>query len=207
MTSLPILTLLLLLPTLGLRAEEAIDDSTPAKAIASLTNPKKLATLKGERAANPRLQKCLYWLASAEARGEKPEAVLDEALQLNRTAGTLYGGFVRWGILENLRLAKEYGILTPQGMAELRQGNSATITMGVYAGQEAEVDYVIPLALPELRNQVFNLELLPTKLKRAKGAKIGERQKVFGKELHDAGLLSDLGLLELSVRSAPEAWQ
>lgn len=207
MTFLPILILLLLLPTLGVGAEETIDDSTPAKAIASLTDPKKLATLKGERAANPRLQKCLYWLASAEARGEKPEAVLDEALQLNRTAGTLYGGFVRWGILENLRLAKEYGILTPQGMAELRQGNSATITMGVYAGQEAEVDYVIPLALPELRNQVFNLELLPTKLKRAKGAKIGERQKVFGKELHDAGLLSDLGLLEIIVRSAPEAWQ
>ena len=179
--------------------------STAAVAIAAQTDPAKLATLKGERAANPRLQKCLYWLASAEARGEKPETVLDEALQLNRTAGTLYGGFVRWGILENLRLAKEYGILTPQGMAELRQGNSATITMGEYAGQEAEVDYVIPLALPELRNQVFNLELLPTKLKRAKGAKIGERQKVFGKELHDAGLLSDLGLLELSVRSAPEA--
>ena len=200
-------TFLLLLPTVEVRAEETIDESTPAKAIASLTDPTKLVTLKGERAANPRLQKCLYWLASAEARGEKPEAVLDEALQLNRTAGTLYGGFVRWGILENLRLAKEYGILTPQGMAELRQGNSATITMGVYAGQEAEVDYVIPLALPELRNQVFNLELLPTKLKRAKGAKIGERQKVFGKELHDAGLLSDLGLLELSVRSAPEAWQ
>ena len=35
MTSLPILTLLLLLPTMGLRAEEAIDDSTPARPIAS----------------------------------------------------------------------------------------------------------------------------------------------------------------------------
>ena len=35
MTSLPILTLLLLLPSLGVRAEVMIDDSTPAKAIAS----------------------------------------------------------------------------------------------------------------------------------------------------------------------------
>ena len=35
MTSLPFLTLLLLLPTMGVRAEEAIDESTPAKAIAS----------------------------------------------------------------------------------------------------------------------------------------------------------------------------
>ena len=49
MTSLPIFAFLLLLPTLGVRAEEAIDDSTPAKAIASLTDPQKLATLKEER--------------------------------------------------------------------------------------------------------------------------------------------------------------
>jgi hypothetical protein len=51
---------------------------TPAFAIASLTDPAKLATLKGERAANPRLQKCVYWLAYAEEQGQKPEAVLDD---------------------------------------------------------------------------------------------------------------------------------
>jgi hypothetical protein len=92
-TFLPILTLLLLLPTIGLRAEEAIDESTPARAIASLTDPKKLATLKGEREGNPRLQKCVYWLAYAEEQGEKPEAVLDESAKLNKTAGTPYAGF------------------------------------------------------------------------------------------------------------------
>ena len=75
MTFIPILTLLLLLPTLGVRAEEAIDEATPAKAIASLTDPKKLATLKGERAVNPRLQKCLYWIESYEKSkaGERVE--------------------------------------------------------------------------------------------------------------------------------------
>jgi hypothetical protein len=52
---------------MGLRAEEAIEDATPAKAIASLTDPKKLATLKGELEANPRMQRCVYWLAMAEA--------------------------------------------------------------------------------------------------------------------------------------------
>jgi len=41
MTFLPILTLLLLLPTIGVRAEEAVDEATPAKAIASLTDPRK----------------------------------------------------------------------------------------------------------------------------------------------------------------------
>jgi hypothetical protein len=137
-------------------------------------------------------------LATAEAAGEQPGTVLDEAAKLNGTAGTAYAGFIRWGMLENLRLAKELGILTPEGMAELRRGHSATITKGDHVGEEAEADHVIPRAVcPELSNQVFNLELLPARLNRAKGAKIGERQRVFGKELHDAELLSDEGWAKL----------
>ena len=193
MTSLPILTLLLLLPTMGVRAEETID-STPVKTIASLTDPAKLATLKGERAANPSLQKCVYWLAYAEGQGQKPEAVLDESAKLNKTEGTPYAGFVRWGLLENLKIAKELGLLTPEGIAELRRGNSATITKGQYAGQEAEADHVIPRSVcPELQNQVMNLELLPASLNRAKSDKVTERAKVFAKELYDEKLLSEVG--------------
>ena len=169
--------------------------STAAVAIAAQTDPAKLATLKGERAANPRMQRCVYWLAWAEAAGEKPEAVLDEAARLNGTSGTPYAGFVRWGMLENLRLAKDYGLLNPEGMAELRKGKAATITKGEYAGQEAQADHVIPLSVcPELENQVFNLELLPAKLNQTKGAKIGERQKFFARELFDGKLLSEAGL-------------
>jgi len=111
--------------------------STAAVAIAAQTDPAKLATLKGERAANPRLQKCVYWLAYAVEQGQKPEAVLDESAKLNKTQGTPYAGFVRWGLLENLKIAKDLGLLTPEGMAELRRGKSATITKGQYAGQEA----------------------------------------------------------------------
>ena len=193
MTFIPILTLLLLLP-IGLRAEETIDESTPAKAIASLTDPVKLATLKGERAANPSLQKCVYWLAYAEEQGGKPEAVLDESAKLNKTEGTPYAAFVRWGLLENLKIAKELGLLTPEGMAELKQGKSAIITKGQYAGQKAEADDVIPKALcPELKNQVMNLELLPASLIRAKNDKVTDRAKVFAKELYEAKLLSEEG--------------
>ena len=193
MTSLPILCLLLLLP-MGVRAEETIDDSIPAKVIASLTDPAKLATLKGERAANPLLQKCIYWLAYAEEQGEKPEAVLDESAKLNKTSGTPYAGFVSWGLLENLKIAKELGLLTPEGMAELKQGKSATITKGQYSGQKAEAEDVIPTALcPELQNQVLNLELLPASLKKAKSDKVTKRAKVFAKELYEAKLLSEEG--------------
>jgi len=191
MTSIPILTLLLLLPTMGVVLEAM---AVPAKAIASLTGSAKLATLKGEREANPFLQKCVYWLAYAEKKGEKPEAVLDESAKLNMTAGTPYAGFVSWGLLENLKIAKELGLLTPEGMAELKQGKPATITKGEYSGQKAEADCVIPRTLcPELQNQVMNLELIPASLIRSKNDKVTDRAKVFAKELYEAKLLSQEG--------------
>lgn len=168
--------------------------STAAVAIASQTDPAKLATLKGEGASNPRLQKCVYWLAYAEEQGEKPEAVIDESAKLNKTAGTTYASFLSWGLLENLKIAKELGLLTPEGMAELKGGKSATITKGQYAGQKAEADLVIPKAVcPELQNQVMNLELLPASLIRAKSDKVTDRARVFAKELYDAKLLSGEG--------------
>jgi len=167
-------------------------DSSPSAAIASLTDPVKLATLKGERTANPRLQKCVCWLAYAEQQGEKPQAVLDESARPNKTAGTPYAGFVHWGLSENLKIAKELGLLNPEGMAELRRGNSATITKGQYARQRVEADHVIPRAVcPELANQVMNLELLPASLNRAKSDQVTERARVSAKELYDAKLLSD----------------
>jgi hypothetical protein len=96
--------------------------------------------------------------------------------------------------LENLKIAKELGLLTPDGLAELRRGKSATITKGQYAGQEAEADHVIPKAVcPELQNQVMNLELLPASLNRAKSDKVTDRARVFARELHEAKLLSEDG--------------
>ena len=175
-------------------AVPSIKAGTSASALASLTDPAKLATLKGEQAANPLLQKCVYWLAYAEGQGEKPEAVIDESAKLNKTAGTAYAGFLSWGLLENLKIAKELGLLTPEGMAELKQGKSATITKGQYAGQEAEADLVIPMSLcPEVQNQVMNLELLPASLKKSKSDKVTDRARVFAKELYEAKLLSEEG--------------
>jgi hypothetical protein len=167
---------------------------TAAVAISALTDPAKLATLKGERAVNPRLQKCVYWLAYAEEQGQEPEAVLDESAKLNKTAGTPYAGFLSWGLLENLKIAKELGLLTSEGMTELKQGKSATITKGQYSGQKAEPDAVIPRTVcPELKNQVMNLELLPASLKKDKIDKVTDRAKVFAKELYESKLLSEKG--------------
>jgi len=134
-------------------------------------------------------------MRNTRSRGRSgSDAVLDESAKLNKTACTPYAGFLSWGLLENLKIAKELGLLTPEGMAELRQGKSATITKGEYSGQKADADVVIPVALcPELQNQVMNLELLPASLMRAKIDKVTDRARVFAKELYEAKLLSEEG--------------
>jgi hypothetical protein len=204
MTSLPILTLLLLLPTIGLRAEETIDESTPAKAIASLTDPKKLATLKSERASNPRFQKCLYWLAvGGRVMNRNPmnddwqgmNEIIVESSRLNKTFGTPYASRIKYSLLVGYIRAKEYGLFTSAGLEELKQGKSATITKGRYAGQEATADHAIPRSVcPELDNQIFNLRLLPSKFNSSKGDKVGEEQVKYAEELNKGGLLSAEGL-------------
>ena len=174
--------------------EEAIDDSTPAMAIASLTDPQKLANLQGERASNPRFQKCLYWLATARAKGESPSDVIASANLKNGEQVTSYGTLLSSSLIANLAEADKLGLFSPEGLDELRRGKSAKITKGEYAGQEAEADDVIPRALcPELQNQVMNLELLPASLIRAKSDNMTERAKVFAKELYEAKLLSEEG--------------
>lgn len=89
-------TVKLLIPilfiALGSFAEQRIQ--TPAIALASLTDPAKLSTLRGERAANPRLFKCVYWLATAKEQGQDPKRVLADAAKLNGTSGTPYAGFL-----------------------------------------------------------------------------------------------------------------
>ena len=174
--------------------KKADDISFRSVWIAALTDPSKLATLKGERAANSRLQKCVYWLATAKMRGGDPAKLIDETNQDNKVDGKPYGKFIKAGLLRNLKIAEELGLLTPEGLAELRRGNCATITLGPYAGQEATADHIIPRSIcPELDNQIFNLELLPAQMNSAKGNKITDRARVFARELYDAGLLSEEG--------------
>jgi len=176
------------------RGEETIDDSTPAMAIASLTDPQKLAMIQGERASNPRFQKCLYWLATARAKGESPSDVMASANLKNGEQVTSYGTLLSSSLTANLAEADKLGLFSLEGLDELRRGKSATITKGEYAGQKAEADLVISSAVcPELQNQVMNLELIPASLIRAKSGKVAERAKVLAKKLYEAKLLSEDG--------------
>jgi len=181
-----LLLVALLMFALSLRAEDYAGN------IASLIGPSKLATLR-ERGANPRIQKCVYWLEEAGKAGLKPKRVAHEAVAeagYKSSAATL----TEQSLLRNLDIAAKLGCLDADGLAKMRRGDAPTVRKGPYAGEVASVDHIIPLAVvPELDCVIANLELLPLKLNESKNSKIGDRQKSLAKKLREAGLLSAEG--------------
>ena len=169
-------------------------DVTPAKAIASLTDPKKLVTLKGWRATNARFQKCLYWLHKGVEEGMDIDGILEETKKKNNTAGTKYAVRLYAVLSISYEKAEEFGLFTDAGLNELRQGKSATITKGEYAGQEATADHYIPRAVcPELENQIINLRLSPASVNSRKGDEVKKYNLEYAEQLHRDGLLSQDG--------------
>ena len=167
--------------------------------IASLIEPSKLATL-GKRGANSRVQKCVYWLATAKAAGEKSDKVAGDAVVragYTKEAAAL----TKAELLRNLDIAEKLGCLDADGLAKMRRGNAPTVRKGPYAGDIASIDHIIPRAVaPELDNVIANLELLPLKLNESKNDKIGDRQRDMAKKFHAAGLLNSAGLKAVEAR-------
>jgi hypothetical protein len=92
-------------------------------------------------------------------------------------------------MIRNLRIEDQLGCLTSEGLAEMRRGRSPTVTRGPYAGDELSVDHIIPFAVvPQLDHVIANLEMMPLRMNRSKGDKIGERQRALERKLRDAGL-------------------
>lgn len=151
---------------------------TAAEAVTMLTLPAKLDTLKGDRAANQRLGKACYWL---HVSGD-PEEVIEAAI-----ADTPRGRLVKESLRRNLKILHGLGCLGEENLAKLRRGRSPIITRGPYAGEPAEVDHIVPVAVaPEFGNWIGNLEFMPRTLNRRKGAKMGERQWSHYRKLIDA---------------------
>jgi hypothetical protein len=162
--------------------------------IANLIAPAKLATL-GERGANPRVQKAVYWLATARQQGEKPANVLDRAVALAGYKNPDAAKLTKNALLRNLDIAEKLGCLNGTGLNEMRHGKAATVMKGPYKGDQLSVDHIIPRAVvPELDNVIANLELMPLRMNEQKNATIGSRQRDLAKKLYQAGLLSRKGL-------------
>lgn len=171
----------------------------PAAIIAELIQPDKLATLR-QRGANPRIQKCVYWLATAQQANANLTNLLNSAIARAGYTNTLAAQLTRDALLRNLDIAAKLGCLDADGLSEMRKGNAPTIRQGPYAGQELSVDHIIPRAVClELDNVIANLELLPQRLNSAKGDRVGARQLALAQTLARAGLLTPVGVQQVQA--------
>ena len=185
------------LPSIALRLAlcvvltgKALAHDVAVVAVASLIDPAKLATLQGERAANRRVLKCVYWLNDARTRGLQPATVISEAQELNLSVEQRRAPLVEAALLRNLDIAEKLGCLTPENLDRMRHGTSPVISRGPYAGERAEVDHIVPIAVePALGNEIANLELLPSTLNRRKGASMGERQRSYLEKFRSLNLI------------------
>lgn len=158
-------------------------------AIAAQSDPAKLVTL-GSRGANPRLKRIVFYLAQARDAGADPARVIEDAQKANGSAGTPRAALVKSSLLRNLKIADGLGLLTASNRAALRHGAAPVVTRGPYAGQRAEVDHIVPRSLArDLDHELANLEMLPARLNRQKGARVGERQLDYARRFQAAGLL------------------
>jgi hypothetical protein len=141
--------------------------------------------------ANADLQSARYvaQLFEAQQAGVDPVKCASEAAALAGMKGDAAQLTVE-AMVRNLRIADQLGCLTAEGIAEMRRGRSPTVTRGPYAGDELSVDHIIPFAVvPQLDHVIANLEMMPLRMNRSKGDKIGERQRALERKLRDAGLV------------------
>ena len=172
-----------------------------AEILAALTDPEKLDSLKGKRAATPRLRKSCYWLEAARREGLEPAGLIEAAQRENGSHGTKRAELLKESLLRNRTILERLGCLDEAGMAKLRKGNAPTITKGPYAGELATGDHIIPRSVcPELDNKLFNLEFMPETLNQKKAAKVGDRQLQLARKWQRLGVLSEVGLRAVEAK-------
>lgn len=183
----------LLLACLALPAVAPVragDASASITAIAALTDPAKIATLKGERAANDRLHKVMAALEAGRIAGVVPSKILDEALR-RTDPNAVHVAAVKEMLLCNFELCQRQAVFTPDNLARLQSGRSPLVTSGSYIGQTYDVDHVIPVhEFPALGKELANLLYVPAHLNRSKGADIKQRALDLGTKLAAAGILT-----------------
>ena len=182
-----------LLLWLSVLAVTAATKPDHAERIASLIDPAKLATLR-PRGAIPRVQKIVYQLEIARRERVQIGPVVDVALRKAGVTNRLVAQLTKDTMLRNLNIASRLGCLTDEGLDEMKQGKSPTITVGPYTGDQLSVDHIVPLDVaPELDHVIANVELMPARMNSSKKDKVGARQRDFAMKFYGAGLLSPEG--------------
>lgn len=168
-----------------------------AERIASLIDRAKLATLTWERAANPRVNKAMYYLEMARREGQDLDAVLDEALKSYWDAPK-HAALVRSALTRNFNGANRRKCFEGTEWESMRRGKAPTIQKGDFAGEKLEVDHLLPIArAPYLGNEIANLCYLPRKLNRRKKASLSKAYRTLSGYLLEAGVISAVQFAEL----------
>ena len=171
---------------------QAADTPPAIPAVAALSDPAKISTLKTERAANARLLKILAWLEEARRSGIVPSKIIDEAQKLNGDQPP-HSTLVKEMLLRNFEYAGRASLLNDDNLTRMKSGRSPIVPAGTstYAGERYEVDHIIPLAeFPQFGNDLINLILVPQTVNRRKSDEIKQRALDLGRKLTDANLLS-----------------
>jgi hypothetical protein len=180
---------------LPLRAAPESPQAIATEILAPLLDPVKVATLKGDRPANTRLYKVLYWLETARRAGGDVSAVLDAAQVRAHYAETPGARADKIAISGNRKALEDFGCFTVEGMAKLRKGGSPTITQGPHAGDSIALDHVLPRSVvPELAARFYNLEAIASRVNLAKSATITRREVAIARRWRREELLSSEGL-------------
>ncbi|MDC0315014.1 hypothetical protein OAL62_01315 [bacterium] len=182
--------------------EVPTDEETVAKVssrfpgiVAPLIDPAKLDSLKGKRAATPRLRKACYYLEMAKRDGNDLGTVIDQAHALTGPHKAERMKAQEDSLIRNVTILERLGCLDEAGMPKLRRGKAPTITKGPYAGEIVTGDHIIPRSVcEELDERLYNLEFVPLTINQRKGAKIGQRQVDLARRWHALGLLSKKGM-------------
>ena len=168
-------TILFLLVSGCLFANE-INQKPSLRVVSSLADPTKLEALKaGNRAANQRFRKFMFYLHEAESAGVAPKDYLTQIYALYESEPYVKATHVfapvteRKNLEAQYRLGKFYGLFTPSNLILLKRGRAPVISRGDWKGDKAEVDHIIAYKLaPALERSMANLAWLPETVNRRK---------------------------------------
>jgi hypothetical protein len=109
---------------------EALNASEFTTVLAPLIDPAKLDTLKGKRAATPRLRKACYWLQMAHVSGFDAGEIIDQAHAQTGPHEPKRAKAQRESLIRNRVILERLGCIDEAGMIKLRKGNAPIITKG-----------------------------------------------------------------------------
>jgi hypothetical protein len=117
-----------------LRAAPQTPAEIATQILAPLLDPVKVATLKGDRPANARLYRVLYWLETARLAGGEVGEILTTAQTTAGYAGTPMAAADQRAIAWSRKKLDDYGCFDEAGLEKLRKGGSPVITKGNFTG-------------------------------------------------------------------------